>query len=80
MPSISKWNGYRFFVCSNENVSIYDLIVYASKGDSVALFRINPEIRLCMSCGFNRKELKDLYSCMTAFDDEMEKGWYDYYS
>jgi hypothetical protein len=79
MPNISKWNGHRFFVCSNENGSIYDLVVYAAKGESIASFRINPEIRLCLSCGFDRQELKELFLFMTAFDDEMEKGWYDYY-
>ena len=80
MPSIAKWDGYRQFMFSNENASRDDLLVCIAKGKGVALFKIFPNVRLHFSIGFERTELRTLYMLMSAFEGEMEKSWYDYYS
>jgi hypothetical protein len=80
MPKISKWNGYSFFVCSNENETLQDLRVNASMGKSVAQFRMFPEVRVSESVGFGRTELKTLFMFLSAFEGDMEKAWHEYYS
>ncbi len=58
MPKVFEINGYRFFFFSNEGDPRERCHIHVRRGNGLAKFWIDPEIRLESSVDFSAKELR----------------------
>lgn len=77
MPTILKVGPYRFFFYAGDRDEPHH--IHVERDDKVAKFRLDPT-RLQNSGGFNRFELKQIYSIITENQDALMEAWNEYFS
>ena len=76
MPSILYINGYRvgFFSADGDEPPH----VHVRKGGEQAKFWLAP-VQLAKNAGFARHELKEIFDLVQEHQQELLKGWHDYF-
>lgn len=81
MPSLLEWNGYRFFLYSNEGELHKLPNLYVQKSESEIEFVISndedPKMYLKRSHGFSVEEIEEVISFAETWLKDIRKDWYD---
>jgi hypothetical protein len=76
MPTVLRWNGYRFYFFSNEGDEPPH--IHVDKADSTAKFWLN-EIDLARRVGFSNREIGELSAKVREERDRFLEAWRDYF-
>jgi len=79
MPTVLRWNGYRFFFFSNEGDPIEPAHVHVRKDRNVAKFWLEPRVALSESYGMSSQELNKLQKVVENNAKLLKKTWYKYF-
>ncbi|RVT85575.1 DUF4160 domain-containing protein [Rhodobacteraceae bacterium CCMM004] len=79
MPTIFRWDGYRFFFYSNEGDPREPVHVHVRKDGGEAKFWVTPEVRLARSAGFDARTLRRLAGVVADRAGEIEEAWHDHF-
>lgn len=79
MPTILKWNGYRFFFFSNEGDPLEPIHIHIRKGSALAKFWVEPEVSLADSWGMSAKELNALKTQIEKNSSLIKESWNEYF-
>jgi len=80
MPKIFEKDGYKFFFFSNEGDPLEPCHIHVRKGQNIAKFWLDPEIRLASSYGFNSKELKIIEEYIRENIEKIRSKWNEYFN
>jgi hypothetical protein len=75
MPTILRWNGYRFYFFSNERDEPPHVIV--DKAGRSAKFWLNP-VRLATNHGFRSSELNEIRVKASEHEANFLRVWYEH--
>ena len=76
MPTLLKWNGFRFYFFSNEGYEPPHL--HVDKGDNSAKIWLHP-IKLGNNYGFTEKEISVILEKITEKQTEFLGAWNEYF-
>ncbi len=76
MPTVLRWNGYRFHFYSHEAGEPPH--IHVDKAGHTAKFWLDP-VKLASSMGFKDNALRDLHTKVVAERQQFLKAWYDYF-
>ena len=77
MPTVLRWNGYRFYFFSNEGTEPPH--IHVDKGEATAKFWLE-EIALARSIGFSNRELNELSDKVRQERSVFMEAWRGYFS
>lgn len=80
MPKVFEWNGYRFFFFSNEGTPREPCHIHVRKGERLAKFWLDPEIRLVAAWAMTSGELNDLERIVEKKADMIRRKWNEYFN
>lgn len=80
MPTVFRYDGFRFFFYSNEGDPREPVHVHVSKGDGEAKFWIGPNVSVARSAGFDARTLRRIAAIVALRSQEIEKAWYEHFS
>lgn len=72
MPTILRWNGYRFYFFSNEGAEPPH--IHIDKAGSSAKYWLSP-VALARNIGYSARELRDLEAKVTAEANVFLEAW-----
>lgn len=76
MPTVLRWNGYRFHFYSHENSEPPH--IHVDKGNGSAKFWLNP-VKLASSSGFEDNTLSDLHKKVVAEQQAFLRAWHEFF-
>ncbi len=76
MPTVLRWNGYRFYFFSNEGNEPPH--IHVDKGDATAKFWLADGAPTRV-IGFDAKEMRVLSAKVTEERERMLAAWHDYF-
>jgi len=77
MPTVLRWNGYRFYFFSNEGSEPPH--VHIDKAGSTAKYWLNP-VALAQNIGFAKRELSEIEAKVTEQRDRFVEAWNDHFN
>jgi len=77
VPTVLRWNGYRFYFFSNEGSE--PAHIHIDKAGSTAKFWLNP-VALARNIGFSRQELAEIEAKVAEQRATFEEAWNDHFS
>ena len=80
MPKVFEWNGYRFFFFSNEGVPREPCHIHVRKGECLAKFWLEPEIRLASSWSMTSSELSALERIVEERAGLIRRKWNEFFN
>jgi len=75
MPTILRYNGFRFFFFSNEHTPEH---IHIEKGDGYAKVELK-SLELIESYEFSKKDIKIMLKIVEENKDKFLKAWYEYF-
>jgi len=75
MPTILRYNGFRFFFFSNEHTPEY---IHIEKGDGYAKVELK-SLKLIENYQFSKKDIKIMLKIVEENKDKFLKAWYEYF-
>lgn len=79
MPTVFKFDGFRFFFYSNEGNPLKPIHIHVIKGGDEAKIWLEPEVLLARSKGFNAKTLRHLLKLVNEHRPQIEGAWREYF-
>ncbi|MCF1165581.1 DUF4160 domain-containing protein [Yersinia pseudotuberculosis] len=79
MPVILLFNGYRFFLYSNEGNPLDPVHIHVRNAESEAKFWLVPEVLLARNDGFNARDLKELVDVVEQNNALFVEAWHEYF-
>ena len=76
MPTILRWNGYRFYLFSDEGTEPPH--IHFDKADETAKFWLDP-VALARNRGYRDRELNRLHAKVMEQQEEFLRAWNDYF-
>ncbi|HKP78796.1 MAG TPA: DUF4160 domain-containing protein [Phenylobacterium sp.] len=76
MPTVLRWNAYRFYFFSNEGTE--PAHIYVDKGGCTAKFWLT-DCRLARNVGFSHREVAELSDKMREQRDAFLEAWRGYF-
>lgn len=76
MPTVLRWNGYRFYFFSNEGTEPPH--IHVDKAGCTAKFWLE-EVELARNIGFNARELAELSAKIADQRQEFLEAWRGYF-
>ena len=76
MPTVLRWNGYRFYFFSNEGSEPPH--VHIDKAGNTAKYWLNP-VALAQNIGFARRDLSEIEAKVTEQRDRFVEAWNDHF-
>lgn len=80
MPKVLVINGFRFFFFSNEGDPLEPCHIHVRKGNGLAKFWIEPQVRLAESIAFSAKDLRFIEQTINENLDTIKEAWNDYFN
>lgn len=77
MPTVLRWNGYRFYFFSNEGDEPPH--IHVDKAGNSAKFWLNP-VRLARNIGFAARDLAEVEAKVREQQAEFLEAWNEYFS
>ncbi|MEM9477631.1 MAG: DUF4160 domain-containing protein [Pseudomonadota bacterium] len=78
MPTVFRFDGFRFFFYSNEGDPREPVHVHVMKGGGEAKFWLRP-ISVARSSGFDARTLRRLSQVVADNADKIEEAWHDHF-
>jgi len=75
MPTILRYNGFRFFFFSNEHTPEH---IHIEKGDGYAKVELK-SLKLIENYQFSKKDIKIMLKIVEENKDKFLKAWYEYF-
>ncbi|MBI1251744.1 MAG: DUF4160 domain-containing protein [Alphaproteobacteria bacterium] len=72
MPTVLRWNGYRFYFFSNEGSEPPH--IHIDRGGSTAKYWLTP-VALARNIGYSAKELKEIEAKVSAESAALLEAW-----
>lgn len=79
MPVVLRYKGYKLFFYSNEGSPREPLHIHIRKGEAVAKFWVEPEVKLADSYGMASHELAELASVVRDNREIIERAWNEFF-
>jgi hypothetical protein len=79
MPTVFRWNGYRFFFFSNEGVPREPMHIHVRNGEKLAKFWIEPDIRLAANYGMTSAEVRQLIGVIEKNAEKLRRAWNEHF-
>ena len=79
MPTVFRFDGYRFFFYSNEGAPREPVHIHVMKGGGEAKFWLDP-LTVARSSGFDARTLRQLSRIVAERRDEIERAWHEHFS
>ena len=79
MPTIFRYDGFRFFFYSNEGDPREPVHVHVMKGGAEAKFWVGSDVSVARSSGFDARKLRRMAKVVEERKDEIERAWHDYF-
>lgn len=79
MPRVFEIDGYRFFFFSNEGDPREPCHIHVRKGNGLAKFWVDPQIRLDQSIDFSAKELRFLEHLVYDNQNLIREAWHEFF-
>jgi len=76
MPTVFRFEGFRFFFYSNEGDPREPVHVHVRKDGGEAKFWVRPEVGLALSTGFDARTLRRLAAIVAERADEIVEAWH----
>jgi hypothetical protein len=76
VPTVLRWNGYRFYFFSNEGSE--SAHIHVDKGDATAKFWLT-DCTLARSIGFDAKEIRTLSDKVSEEREGLLEAWNGYF-
>ena len=76
MPTVLRWNGYRFYFFSNEGTEPPH--IHIDKAGNTVKYWLNP-VRLARQAGFSQAELKELEEKVKTEQNMLIEAWNGYF-
>ena len=80
MPTIFRYDGFRFFFYSNEGDPREPIHIHVMGANGEAKFWIASEVILAESAGLDARTLRRLTGVIEARRMEIERAWHDYFA
>ena len=75
MPTVFRYNGFRFFFYSNEGDPREPIHIHVMKDQGEAKFWPHPQVALARSSGFDARTLRTLARVIQDHAAEIEEAW-----
>ena len=79
MPTVLRFEGFRFFFYSNEGDPREAAHVHVERGGGAAKLWLMPSVSVADSIGFGRKDLSELIEIVETHRDRLERAWRDHF-
>lgn len=79
MPTLFRFNGFRFFFYSNEGDPREPVHVHAMGEGGEAKFWLRPEVTVARSAGLDARRLRWLAQVVEGRRDEIERAWDEHF-
>ena len=79
MPVVFRYKGFRFFFYSNEGSPREPVHVHVRAGGNEAKLRLDPQVRVAASYGFDAGTLRELVEVAQTNRELIERAWHDYF-
>ncbi len=79
MPTVFRYQGFRFFFYSNEGDPREPVHIHVMKDGAEAKFWLRP-VRPAYSAGFDRKTLRRIAAILDTRQTEIEAAWHDHFT
>ncbi|MDP3860140.1 MAG: DUF4160 domain-containing protein [Phaeovulum sp.] len=79
MPTLFRYDGFRFFIYSNEGDPREAAHVHVMKAGAEAKFWLSPQVAVAESAGFDARTLRRLAGVVEQRRAEIERAWHDYF-
>ena len=79
MPTLFRFDGYRFFFYSNEGDPREPVHVHVMGAAGEAKFWLRPEVTLARSAGLDARTLRRLAQVVEARREQIEGAWNEYF-
>lgn len=79
MPTVFRHEGYRFFFYSNEGDPREPVHIHVMRGGAEAKFRVEPDVRLDRTHGFDARSLRQLAAVIDMRRDRIIEAWHDHF-
>jgi hypothetical protein len=76
MPTVLRWNGYRFYFFSNEGAEPPH--IHVDKGGSTAKYWLEP-VALARNIGYSARELRDVEAKISAESAAFLEKWREHF-
>ncbi len=80
MPTVFTWNGHRFFFFSNEGLPREPRHIHIRKGEKLAKFWLEPDVKLAMSYDMTSSEIGRLMVVVEEHAEEFRRAWDEYFN
>lgn len=77
MPTVWRWNGYRFYFFSHEGTEPPH--IHVDKAGNSAKFWLDP-VAVAQNRGYADRDLNRLHDKIDEGRDELLRAWHDYFS
>jgi hypothetical protein len=79
MPTVFTWNGYRFFFFSNEGTPQEPRHIHVRKGEKLAKFWLEPDVKLAISYDMTSAETGRLMTVIEEHAEQFRRDWDEYF-
>lgn len=79
MPTVFRYQGFRFFFYSNEGDPREPVHIHVLSGEGEAKFWVGDDIILAKSTGFDARTLRTLSKIVEENRSLIEETWYEYF-
>jgi len=79
MPVVLRYKNFRLFFYSNEGNPREPLHIHIRKGEAVAKFWVEPEVKLASSYGMTSSELTELAGIVSDNRETIERAWHEFF-
>jgi hypothetical protein len=79
MPTVFTWNGYRFFFFANEGMPREPRHIHVRKGEKLAKFWLEPDVKLAMSYDMTSAEIGRLTAVVEEHAEQFRRAWDEYF-
>ncbi len=79
MPTVFRYDGFRFFFYSNEGDPREPVHVHVVRDGAEAKFWVTPKAALARSAGFDARTLRQLKRIVEERQDEIRTAWHEHF-
>ena len=79
MPTIFRFDGFRFFFYSNEGAPREQVHVHVMGDGGEAKFWLRPEVSVARSAGLDARTLRRLAQIVEARREQIERAWDEHF-
>ena len=76
MPTVLRWNGYRFYFFSNEGQEPPH--IHVDKGDATAKLWLRP-VEIALNIGYSPREMAEIVRKVEDEAADLEQAWHAYF-